>query len=84
MSTVVLQFRGPHHCGMAVGSVISLNTRSRGALKVVVATIECALGSAVKLRFGICFLLWFLRRVGAVYQVLQTVHALIPEAAVSG
>src|SRR5262245_14987729 len=44
-STTVSSRRGPHHLGTRSGSVIALNTTSRGASKTRVMTMSCRPGS---------------------------------------
>ena len=53
LSTVIVRFFGPHHCGIRFGPVNVLNTSSRGASQMRVMTISCFPGSATRLIFVI-------------------------------
>src|SRR5207302_5816036 len=85
LSTVVVYSRGPHHRGMRSGSIIALNTRSRGASNSLVIRISRSDGSvtfvlAVLLAVAISFLLVFSFEVAK--DIVELIEALVPRAAI--
>src|SRR5438132_10315097 len=84
LSTVVVWFRGPHHRGMRLGSVIALNTRSRGASNSRVMRISLSEGNVtfvVALLVTDIFLpLVFLLQVAK--NVVELCESFVPRAAV--
>src|SRR5207247_10858791 len=84
LSTVVVYPRGPHHRGMRSGSVIALNTRSRGASNSLVIRISRSDGSVTFVLDSLAaaiFSLLVLSFQVAKY-VVELIESLVPGAAV--
>src|SRR3984885_2140969 len=67
---------GPHHCMMYFGSVHALQTNSRGASKTLVTTIR-------SISFTVLFVISDLLFLHLIYNYIQFVETLFPEAAIA-